>query len=85
MSKIKYLLRFSVARNRPKSPDFSARFKYVAKKIEIMYIYSYLACNQFGLNLGVYSHHFGYIAKFTKKNTAPKLKVFYFGEGERVL
>ncbi len=41
-------LRFSVARNRPKSPDFSTRFKYVAKKYRnpiYIYIYSYLACN----------------------------------------
>jgi hypothetical protein len=55
------------------------------KIIEIIYIYIYIyiACNQIGLNLGVGHHHFGYIAKFTKKNTAPNLKVFYFGERER--
>jgi hypothetical protein len=81
MAKIKCLLRFSVARNRPKSPNFSTRLKYVAKN----FIYSYFACNQIGLNLGVDHHHFGYIAKFTQKNTTPKLKVFYFGEGERVV
>jgi hypothetical protein len=53
-----------------KPPVFNVQFQYLAKSIE-GYIFnklSYLAYSQIWLNLLMDDYHFGYIAKFSKKN-----------------